>query len=219
MSLAYYLPKWFFSYDVILELAFAVILLLVALLAFRVYRVTGHKPSRLLGVGFLFISLSNFVESALNFLMIAKTDSSNQIFTNLSLTLLNDLSVYFYMIFTTIGLAILLYMSFKIEKQIVLGLVIITSLLFIFLSKDQVYSFYLLAMIYLGVVSFSFIRTYLNNRKFDTLLITLAFIFLFIDRALFVFSFDRELSYVIGHFPELIAYLLILWDFYLIKRK
>lgn len=220
MALTYYLPKWFFSYDVILELAFAIILFLVAFLAFRIYRITGHKPIRLLGIGFLFISLSNFIESMLNFLMIAKTDYGTfYLFKNLSLSFLNYLSVNSYLIFTILGLTTLLYMSFKTEKIRILGFLIIISLLFIFLSKDSVYSFYILATIYLIFISAFFIETYLKNRKFDALLIALAFIFLLIDRALFVFLFDRELSYVLGHFPELIAYLLILLNFYLIKKK
>ncbi len=220
MALAYYLPRWFFSYDVILELAFAIILFLVTILAFRVYKITGHKPARLLGIGFLFMSLSNFVESVLNFLMIAKTDyGTSSIFNELSLPVLNYLSVNSYLVFTTIGLATLLYMSFKTERAKILGFLIIISLVFIYLSKDPVYYFYVLATIYLVFISSFFIETYLKNRKFDALLIALAFIFLLIDRALFVFLFDRELSYVIGHFPELIAYLLILWNFYLIKKK
>jgi len=217
MALAYYLPKWFFSYDVILELAFAIILFLVAFLAFRIYRITGHKPTRLLGMGFLFISLSNFLESILNFLMIAKTDYGA--FENLSLPLLNYLSVNSYLIFTILGLATLLYMSFKTEKTRILGFLILISLLFVFLSKDPVYYFYILATIYLIFISSFFIKAYLKNRKFDAFLIALAFVFLLMDRALFLFLFDRELSYVLGHFPELIAYLLILLNFYIIRKK
>ncbi|MFA5856049.1 MAG: hypothetical protein WC867_01725 [Candidatus Pacearchaeota archaeon] len=219
MALAYYLPNWFFMYDLILELSFAVILGLVAFLAFRIYKITSHKQTFWLGLGFSFIALSNLIESVLNILIIIKTDNLLSILNNISFSLLNDLSVYSHILLRIIGLTILVYMTFKLEKIQVLGLMLITSILILFFSKDFIYSYYLLSTIYLLVISGYFIKSYFRTKRASTFLIMLAFIFLTIDTTIFVLWRNHELSYVLGHFPELLAYLLILWNFLLVRKK
>jgi hypothetical protein len=219
MSLAYYLPNWFFVYDLILELSFSIILVLVSILAFRIYKITMNNQVKLLGIGFSFIALSNFLESIMNILVILKTESLVTVLNNIPFSLLNDLNVYSHIGFRLIGLTILLYMTFKIEKIQLLLLMLITPFFILFLSKEFIYSYYIISTIYLVFITANFVSSYIKSRQFNTLLITLAFIFLTMDGAIFVLWNNHELSYVIGHLPELIAYLLILLNFKIVRRK
>ena len=67
-------PSWFFGYDVALEFAFAVISITVAILAFQIYKKTLRKQIRIFGISFLFISISYFMQSVLNYLIITKAN-------------------------------------------------------------------------------------------------------------------------------------------------
>ena len=146
----YLAPRWFFGYDVMLELAFAVITLIVGIYAFKVYKLSGQRQSKLFGIAFLFISVSYFIQSFLNFAIISKLNE--KICTALkinSVDVLNSIGLYAYMLFFITGLITLVYMTlrFKSVKTYSLSLIIIIlSLLF---TSNSLHLFYLLSSILL----------------------------------------------------------------------
>lgn len=220
MSLVYLVPSWFFGYDVVLEFIFAIILFIVTSYAYKVYKVTGQNQVKYLCIAFLFLAISNLVESVLNILLIASksTQILNAYFIP-SEQILDSLSTYTHIGFNLAGFVVLLYMTFKIEKTRVLVLLFLTSFLFLFLSKDYIYSFYLLSGLYLFFITGYFIGGFIARRKLNRFLIAVAFLFLLVDKLNFLFSRNHDASYVFGHFPQLIAYALILWNYYLVTRK
>jgi hypothetical protein len=50
------------------------------------------------------------------------------------------------------------------------------------------------------------------------MLVAAAFLFLLFGRAHFIMSVDHELFYALGHILELVAYIFILWNFYLVRK-
>jgi len=86
----YLVPQWFFGYDSILELAFAIVTLLVGVYAFKIYKISGQRQLRLFGTAFMSFSLAYFVISYLNFCVISElkgdlcelAESSNLSFLN-----------------------------------------------------------------------------------------------------------------------------------------
>jgi len=220
MSLTYLAPAWFFGYDVAFELVFAVVALVVSVFAFKIYRLTDQNQIKLFGISFLLISASYFIQSAFNYLIISKLNENiSRALKIQSVALLDALGFYAYIFFMTIGLVVLVHMTLRTKKVGILWLLISTSLLGIYFSIDIVYMFFTFSTVYLTFLSWHFIRNYLHNRQKKTLLITVAFVFLLISSVHFFVSINRSLFYATGHILELAAYLLILFNFYLVLRK
>ncbi|MFC1769257.1 hypothetical protein ACFLZX_05850 [Nanoarchaeota archaeon] len=221
MAHAFLLPSWFFGFGIGLELLFAIITLGLAIFAYRIYKVTDQSQVKLFGISFFLISISYFLQSIFNFLIVSKANEN--ICTALkinSIALFNYYGFYAHIIFMISGLVVLLYMTFKIKRERIFWLLLVTSLLVVYMGRDPFNVFYLLASIYLIFISWHFIENYLKNRrKKKTLLIAVAFIFLLVGRIHFNFVTNHELFYVVGHVLELFAYLFILLNFYLVKKK
>ena len=220
MSLTYLAPSWFFGYDVALELLFAVIALMVSIFAFKMYKATNQKQIKLFGISFAFISISYFIQSIFNYLIITKANENVcRAFKIQSIAWFDAVGLYAHILFMTVGLAILAYMTFKTEKTRILWLMMATSLLGIFLSINTLYMFFLFSTIYLVLLSWHFITNYLQNKQKKTLLIAVAFLFMLFGSVHFLVAVNHQLFYAIGHVLELVAYLLIFLNFYLVRKK
>lgn len=213
-------PGWFFNYGILFELAFAIITLVVGLFAFKIYKLTDQKSAKLFGISFIFISLHYFLQSFLNFSIIL---TLNQNICNVmkmqGINSLNMIGAYSHMIFFVIGLATLTYMTLKINNKVVLILIIALPLAAVFFSDNKLYLFYMMSSIFLTFITMFYTKNYLKNRQFKTLIVLIAFIFLLFGNIHFLFLINHALYFVIGHFLELIAYMLILLNFILILRK
>lgn len=220
MALIYLAPSWFFGYDVALEALFGVIALIVAIFACKIYRATNQRQIKLFGISFSLISISYFIQSIFNYLIISEL---NEIVAEPGeiqyIAWFNAMGIYTHMFFMIIGLALLAYMTFKSDKTRILWLMIAISLLGIFLTANTSYMFFLFSTIYLALLFWHFATNYLQNKQKKTLLIAVAFLFMLFGRIHFLLSVNHELFYVIGHILELIAYVLILLNFYLVLKK
>jgi len=213
-------PNWFLGYNVALELIFAIVALIIGAFAFKIYKKTNQQQIKLFGISFAFISASYIVQAIFNTMAIIEANEHTNLLIELSsIVWFQMMGVYTNIILTIIGLCTLAYMTFKTNKTRILYLMIIISLLGIFLSANILYMFFLFSTIYLLVILVHFIKNYLENKQKNSLLIAIAFIFLLIGSIHFMISVNHQLFYAIGHILELIAYMLILTNFYLVLRK
>ncbi len=220
MSYACLSPSWFFGYDIALEMIFAVISILIASFALKIYRKTDQRQIKLFSAAFLSIGISYIIESILNYLIISNANESICRAVNIeSIELFNALAAYVHMFFMTVGLVLLVYLTFRIENKKLLLLLLITSLLLVFLSTNPVYAFYLASSIYLIFISWYYISNYRKSRQSQTLLVAVAFIFLLFGTIHFLISVNHQLFYVLGHVLELLAYVFILANLYMVLRK
>lgn len=220
MGFAHLAPPWFFGWDVILELSFAFILLIVSINAFKIYKKTSQDSVKYMGLSFAFISFSYFIQSLFNYLIITKSNENVCRAIRIeSVSAFDTYGIFIHMFFMTVGLAILAFMSFKSEKLRILWLLLVISILGIFLSKNSIYIFFLFSSIYLIFITTHFISNYLKNKQNKTLLIAIAFLCLLFGSIHYMFSVNHQLFYVLGHILELIAYLLILSNLYLVLKK
>ncbi len=214
------IPSWFFGYDVALEFLFAVIAFIVAIFARRLYNVTNQRQIRLFSISFLFIAISYLIKSVFNYLIISKANENiHSAFKLQSIAWFDSMGVYAYMLFMTIGLVILAYMTFKTDKPRILWLMLSTSLLTIIFSVNKMYIFFLLSSIYLIFLLLHFASNYWRNKQKKTLLVAVAFLFLLFGSVHFFLSVNHQLFYAIGHILEFFAYLLILLNFYLVLKN
>ena len=219
MSLSYFAPSWFFGYDIALELIFTIITFVVAMFALKIYKATDQKQVKLFGISFLLMSISYFIESIFNFMILSKANEEIcRVIKIQSIIFFDTMGIYAHMILMTLGLVTLVYMTFKTKKKRIFWLLLLTSLSGIILSRNKLYIFFVLSTIYLAFISWHFITNYLKNKQKKTLLIALAFLLLLFGDIHFMFSVNHQPFYVIGHVLELFAYLLILWNFYLVRK-
>ena len=134
------------------------------------------------------------------------------------LPFLDVISIYTHIILFLTGLSILLYMTLKPNRTTFWVLLAATLLSLVFISNILL-AYYILSSVYLALISWHYIQNFLSNRQTKTLLVALAFIFLFFGSFHFFMSVNHELFYVIGYFLELLAYLLILANLYLVLKK
>jgi hypothetical protein len=220
MSFTNFSPTWFFGIDVALEFLFAIILLAVALFGFKIYKSTCQRYVKYFSIAFLFIGISYVIQSIFNYLVVSKLNETVCYVIKVnSIALFNLYGMYAHMFFMTIGLVILVYMTFKIEDKRPLWLLMIISLLAIFFSYNTLYIFFLLSSVYLIFLVWHFLDNYLRNKTKNSLIIVVAFLFLFFGSIHFTFSMNHSLFYVVGHILELFAYLLILVNLLTIKKN
>lgn len=220
MVLSYLSPSWFFGYDVFLEILFAITAIIISLFAFKIYKATNQNQIKLFGISFAFISLSYVLQSIFNYLAIEELNETYNLLSEMQTIIwFKAIGLYAHMLFMIIGLAILVYMTFKTKKIRVLWLLIVISLLGIFFSINMLYMFFLFSSIYLLILLFYFANNYFQNKQKKTLLIATAFLFMFFSSVHFLISVDHQLFYAIGHILELVAYILILINFYLVLYK
>ena len=220
MSYAYLVPSWFYGYDVVLELMFAIISLLVALIAFKIYKKISQNSVKLFAISFIFISVSYLLQSILNFLTISTLRNNMGAMAKMhSILFFNNIGLWIHFFLMTLGLATLLYTTLKIKKPRVIWLLIILSVLGIYQSANALSMFYLTSTIYLLFITKHYISNFLKNRQTNTILIAVAFLLLLFSHLHFLLSLNHMLFYAVGHILELFAYVLILVNLYQVFKK
>jgi len=212
-------PQWFFGYDVVLELLFAVITLLVSYYAWKIYKVSEERNLRLFSMAFLFIALSYIIQSILNFVILERLDDDIAGMINIqSVYLLNLFGIYMHAILFLVGLLILTYVALKIYSLRTFVLLILLVFSALYFSPYKTFLLFFISTLLLGFIVYYYLTNYWNNRKATTLLVLIAMILLFIGYIHFIFATENSMYYVIGHFMELAAYILVLINLLIILR-
>ena len=214
------IPNWFFGYDVLLELAFAIITLVVSFFAFKIYKLTAQRQPKLFGISFLLISLSYFVRSFVNFAIIIKLNEDIcRVLKVVSVNTWNSFGIYAYVILFIAGLITLAYMTIKVNNSRLYALLLTIPIIILLLSPNPLYLYYIISSILLVFIAIHYFKNYIKRKQPKTLLVLTAFAFLLFGNIHFIFSVNHGLFYIIGHFLELGAYLLILTNLILVIKK
>jgi len=213
-------PSWFAGYDVLLEAGFAIAALIIALVAFQIYRLTDQKQVRLFGISFLLISISYVLQSILNLLVVTRADQvACGIVAQQSVNLFGAYGLYARMILMIAGLVLLAYMTLKIEKIRVFWLLFTLTTLGMIFSISPLHAFFATSTFLLAIVLWHFVNNYRHTKQAMTLLTAIAFAFLLFGNLHFLLSVNHELYYAIGHILEFAAYLLILINLHMVLRN
>lgn len=220
MSLLFPTPDWFYTYETILEVLFACVTLIVSFIALSIYKKTYQRYVLFFGMGFGTISISYFIQTLLNFLILSRL-GSNDTLTNkiLSLQILNNIGLLTHTFFFVVGLAFLLFITFKEKRLRLLWFLIIISMSIIFGSHNTLYMFYLLSSIYLLFISLHYLSNFWKKRNWEQLLVALAFVFLFLGHFHFLVAVNSDFTYVIGKILELLAYCFIVWNLLVVWKR
>jgi hypothetical protein len=218
----YFAPEWFLTYEFFLHLAFALITLAVSFYSFKVYNLIKRPQPKLFGIAFASYFIGCFIQGLLEFFAITNLNSPVRTLTETVLDrLLDILGVYVQMIFFTVGLVTLTYMTLKVRSARIYSLLLITALLSLIGAASQVFLFYVLSSFFLAYILIHYLFNYINNRQPNTLRALIAFILLFLGNLVLIFSIkqDGAVFYVVGHFIEGVAFLIILINLILVVKN
>lgn len=219
VSVLYYSPRWFYGYDIVLEVFFALITLAVAIYAFKVYKLSGQRELKLFGSAFLLISMSYSLWALLNGFAVTELGTARTILELERANIWRYLGAYAHILFFLSGITTLTYMTLKVRSARIFSLIFILVLTSLFLAEEKYLVTYLLSAILLLYVMSSYINQYTGERNRKILLTVLAFVFLFLGRIEFIFSPNKNIFYVVGHVLELAAYFLILASLVLVIKQ
>jgi hypothetical protein len=207
----YYVPTWFSGYDIVLEILFALITLAVAYYSFKVYRLSEQREMSLLGFGFLFISFSYSLWAILNGFALTEIQGANSAYELQDATIAATLGIYLHILFFLGGLVFITYMTFKVKSGRLLSLLFALVLLTTIIVEEKYLIIYSLSALLLVFITLSYFKEYHYHKNKRVLITFIAFIFLLLGRLDLSFSSGFGMTYVTGHFLELVAYLLLLY--------
>lgn len=212
MALVLLKPIWFHGYDIVLEIVFAIIALLVAYYANKINKIAQTHESKLFAEGFFFITASYIILAIINFAAIfaIKTASIKSPVRISDLITLGEFGVLISISLFLIGLIILAYMTLHYRNKRIPILMIIPVLIALLLSYNKLFLFYTIAAFLLLYITIYYFQYYLKRNNLNTLLILIAFLLMFIAKINFIVSLSQPLFYAVGHIFEFLGYSLIL---------
>ena len=213
-------PRWFYGYDIFFELIFAIITLIVSYYSYKMYKLTNESQLRLFSISFLFFSAYYFIQSFLNLGILEQINNKAiSMFNLMNINFFNTFGIFLQAIFFTIGLVTLLYMTLDLDSKKIYLLLLLITLPLLFFSSNGLLLFYLLASILLVFIALFYFKNYTEKKSINSLLVFIAFDFLLFGQIHFIFSVNHAIYYVIGHFLELTAYIMILINLILISKN
>lgn len=215
---AFSIPAWFIGTDILLELLFGAITLLLSLTSYHIYRLANQREARLFGNAFVLISLSYFLWALLNGIIFFQVSTAVcQAFAISNARLLSSIGMLLHMVFFLAGLVTWTYTTLGLKNGRAYSLLLLMSLAWLILSYRTLWVFYALTTILFIYLLAHYLQHALKNKK--AIPMCIAVILLLIGTFNFIFSVDLGLYYALGHFFELSAYVLILADLYLVTKK
>ena len=218
MTSFYLVPKWFYGVDVAMEIAFALVTLLVAFVAFKIYRVTDQEDFKFFGASFGLISLSYILWAGINLFLVSELQGSVKTLGLSDFRFFSFLGIFLFVLFFLLGLITLVYTVFKVRDIRIYALFFMLVLLLVSLSENRALAFYFTSFILLGFLLSHYGLEYRNNPTKKKFSIFFAFILLFISPVGFLLSEQHYIFYVVGHVLELIAYSIILVNILLVLK-
>lgn len=219
MSYLYIVPKWFFGFDIGMEVLFALVAILVAFYAYRIYKLSGQRESRLFANSFLLIAASYIVKAVVNLFILSETNNGTRTLSFQGLTLVGQAGVYLYILLYITGLVTFAYMTFKIDSRRTYTLLLATNLFILIFSVDRGFAFNLMSSLLIFYICGHYFLEFNQKKNYRALVMLVAFGLLVLSGASLILAENYYMGYVLGHVFELGSYLIILGNLFAIIRK
>jgi hypothetical protein len=221
MHIFYLVPVWFNGYDLVFEMIFALITLMVGLKAFQVYKISGQEQAKFFGVSFILISLCHFFQGFLNFVVLANFNEFTESTANiLKAIAINNTATYLHVLFFLLALLILAYMTLNIKSPKTFVLLFIITIISILFVPNQLFIVNILSTVLLFYIFIHYLGHYIEHKRVQTLLVFIAFALLFLVGSLhfIIFPISHDLDYIMDHILTFVAYALILANFIMVEK-
>ncbi len=210
MGDVYLIPAWFLGFDSVMEVLFSLITLIIAFVAFKVYRLSCERTVRHLSIGFALIGISYLIWACIHLSLVTALSADISVIYLENLPVHWVIGVYAYLILFLSGLVTLAYATTRAKHGGIYYLLLGLTILIIFSSIQKILTFRIVSMFLLSYIAYHYYWEYLAHRNIKTLLTCSAFALLFISSIDLIFAQHYSAAYVVGHFLEFAAYGLLL---------
>lgn len=211
----YIIPTSFFYYRILFYAFCIITTTTVGILSFRVYSLSSQEKSKYFGLAFFSFAVAYIIQFILSMLTLLHLRNPSISVINKILEL-NEYSIYAHAIFFTLGLLILVSAVFK--KKPAFEYIPFFLILAVFVYRYDISLFSLVASALFLYSAIFYFQNYSKNKNKKTLLVFLAFLFLFVTHIHFILSENHAIFLLIGNILEVVAYILIAINLGLIKN-
>ena len=219
MQNTFLVPNWFLGFDILFELFFAIITLLVAYYSFKVFKLTRSRQPKLFGTAFALMSIGFFIQLSMNALFFFFF--RHWTFTPRELGILlyiYSFLIYGYTMLVITGLTALVYTTIKIQDKRILFLIGGLGLIALLFSIHKLLVFYVISTF----LTFFIVKYYIHdqgNKNTKSRRVLFGFIAILIADILFLFSMNWAIFYVLGHIAKFAGYIIILIHLFLVIKN
>ena len=204
------MPLLVFGIEFLFKLAFAIITLFVGYYANKVYKLTGEEKPRCFGRGFLFISVSYFIQALLDLLIYLQAVADPMAIHSFA----TGVQIVFYLL----GLITIAFMTLDTKDWKAYSLLIIlTMMAFVFSFGFAQSIFYLISTVLLIYIIGYYIAQQRSKGRVGFILT--AFIFLLLSNIDFLLIPQFAILAIVGPILELVAYFLVLLNLLAVFQK
>ena len=218
-----YTPSWFSGMAISLELLFAIVTMLIALFAYRAYKVVQERDVLLFGIAFFSIGLGYLQEVIYN---------ASQLFslTRYSLSpiigpVANTMNIGFmvaliHMITFIFGLSLLVYLILPRRNKKLFVIIAGLGLIGLFTSSNIVLTFFLINSLMLLALTLHYYQLFLKKNSKSSLYNFIGFGSIFLGQLqLAIATQEFSTLYIASHITTLFGFILLLLNLFRVMRK
>ncbi len=216
-------PVWFFGIDGVFEGLAFIVALLLAIYAYRAYKLTHDKRFSLYALSFLAITLGQGIRAVTDLLMHSNLENELPYIAFLphlqSTPLLFTAGYFLHILFMLLGLMILSCYAMKV-KDIKVFCVMAFSLLPLMLLVTSVYlAFHYLGLLFCAFIAYSYWKYWCTKKIRPTCLVFIGFLFMALSYVQFLADTVFRVLYISAHLTQLAGYLCLLAALFMVLRK
>ncbi len=208
-------PSWFGGSSIFIVLFFALVTLLIAYYAYKMYRIAKQSSTLYFGLAFLSISISYFIQALFNFLKLKSIGSADLLFLSakelaVSTIQLSVLAMIMHVLFMVLGFALLAYVTLKERGSKIFLLFVSLSFVAILFTPYFHIVFNLIVAIFLLFIAAQHYQRHAKLGTTTTFLVFSGFSLLFIGHILMVAVNIVQTFYVLAHIITMVGYIVLL---------
>ena len=220
-------PPWFYGKDLMIDIASAVIVLIIGLFALKIYFMNKENKRNVLLTGaFMILGGSFIVKSITNILTHHPKGIANYLSTMLALNMVPDYSVLpalGFLIYATLTIVGFYLLYLQTAKQtlvstdyLVLGYFMLISVYF---ARFNYFLLYLSSLIFLVAITRRYFISYHETKYKNKLRLAVSFLIISLSQLFFIFATSNHLLYVVAEIIQIIGYLSLLYTFFMVLRN
>lgn len=204
-------PIWFQGIDIILEAFSIIVAAIIAVMGYRVYKLTEEKKSLYLSIAFASITASFIARAVTAGIIVSQVNNAGRATTAVTVEILENVfhaGRVAYLILVLFAYLIILALSMKINDKKILTF--IGFLLLLFTINSSTFTFYIAELLFLIFIAWYYRNNYFEKKTSGTKLTSLAFAILILEPLLLIASLWFQPLVAGAYFIRLVAYTILL---------
>ena len=219
-------PRWFYGIDILFEIFFVFITLLISFYGYRIYKLSKNKEHKYFSISFLLIAISFAFKILTNFDIYFNVFRTMKIgLHTLVLSYLYNSGIiyvtglFIYKLLTTLAFFVLLLITTKKHSKNDVYLIVYLIFISTIFSSFTYYIFHITLVIILFFLCSYLYNNYEKRKERSKFLVFFSFLMIFLGQFAFMMIFLATEFYVVGEIFLLAGYSILLYNYLLVSRK